>query len=107
MIKAVFYKKNGCLSGFSLSGHAGYAESGKDIVCAAVSSAAELTCNTITDYFNDEEAEVVVGTDRLTLTMKGNSCEYSEMMIRSFINHLEFISAEFKNSINISYKEIN
>ena len=37
MTKIVIRKTNGRYSGFSCSGHAGYAESGSDIVCAAVS----------------------------------------------------------------------
>ncbi|MBQ7783282.1 MAG: ribosomal-processing cysteine protease Prp [Oscillospiraceae bacterium] len=31
MIKAVFFKKDGRLSGFSLSGHAGYGTRGNDV----------------------------------------------------------------------------
>ena len=37
MIKVVFYKSNGNYYGFRESGHSGYDEAGKDIVCAAVS----------------------------------------------------------------------
>ena len=39
----------GTVLGFSLQGHAGCGEAGGDIVCAAVSSAAYLTVNTLTD----------------------------------------------------------
>ena len=39
----------GTVLGFSLQGHAGCGEAGQDIVCAAVSSAAYLTVNTLTD----------------------------------------------------------
>ena len=35
--------------GFRMEGHAGFAEEGEDIVCAAVSSAAYLTVNTLTE----------------------------------------------------------
>ena len=35
--------------GFSMEGHAEYGEAGEDIVCAAVSSAAYLAANTITE----------------------------------------------------------
>ena len=33
-----FFKNNGVFIGFECSGHTGYAKSGKDIVCAAISS---------------------------------------------------------------------
>ena len=42
MIRAVFAHD---FSGFSLSGHAGYADAGEDIVCAAVSAMANLAVN--------------------------------------------------------------
>ena len=37
MIRIVFYNADAGLIGFRAHGHAGYAESGSDIVCAAVS----------------------------------------------------------------------
>ena len=51
MITATFTKKNGNFYKFRISGHSGYAESGSDIVCAAVSSMAMLTINTVNDGF--------------------------------------------------------
>jgi len=38
-------------SGFSVSGHTGSAPAGEDLICAAISKAAELVCNTITDVY--------------------------------------------------------
>ena len=37
MIEAVFFRKGERFTGFQASGHAGYADHGSDIVCAAVS----------------------------------------------------------------------
>ncbi len=51
MITASFFKSNGKLVGFRISGHSGYAESGSDIVCAAVSAMTMLTVNNITESF--------------------------------------------------------
>ena len=39
--------ENGNISGFTVKGHAGYAEAGRDIVCAAVSA----ICYTAAGYF--------------------------------------------------------
>ena len=49
MIKVVFYKSNGNYYGFRESGHSGYDEAGKDIVCAAVTSAVRLVESTVND----------------------------------------------------------
>ena len=41
----VFRRPDGAISGFDANGHAGYAEAGEDIVCAAVSALTEATLN--------------------------------------------------------------
>ena len=51
MTRSKFFRSNGVLTGFSLSGHSGAGEAGEDIVCAAVSSAAYMTANTLTDVY--------------------------------------------------------
>lgn len=43
MIRAVFRRRQGRWAGFTISGHAGLAESGRDIVCAAVSALSQGT----------------------------------------------------------------
>ena len=43
----------GGVLGFSMEGHAEYGEAGEDIVCAAVSSAAYLVVNTLTDVHQE------------------------------------------------------
>ena len=43
MIRVAFFRKEGRIVGFESEGHAGYADSGYDIVCAAV-SALLITC---------------------------------------------------------------
>ena len=44
MINIKFFKKDGMFLGFEISGHSGYAKSGHDIVCAAVSAVSQSTC---------------------------------------------------------------
>lgn len=53
MITVTFYCKNDELVGFQSEGHAGYDESGKDIVCAAVSVLVFTTINAIKDLTQD------------------------------------------------------
>ncbi len=49
MIRAKFrFPQEGGAS-FTVKGHAGYAEAGEDVVCAAVSSAAYMAANTVTE----------------------------------------------------------
>ena len=54
MTKIVFFRSGGVFYGFEEQGHAGYAEAGDDILCAAISSMTMLVINTI---------EVAIGSD--------------------------------------------
>ena len=49
MTKVEFFDQDGKLTGFSVSGHSGYAEEGADIVCASVSTAVTFADAVITD----------------------------------------------------------
>ena len=64
MTKVTIYKnvKNECV-GFKALGHAGYAEEGEDIVCAAISI---LTINTMNAIETFTDADVSLETDEET-----------------------------------------
>ena len=53
MIKVTVTKSNGKYIGFRSGGHAGYAEEGQDIVCAAVSALVITTANALDAYTED------------------------------------------------------
>ncbi|MBR7117197.1 MAG: ribosomal-processing cysteine protease Prp [Clostridia bacterium] len=62
MTTVVFYKTDGCFYGFEEQGHTGYAESGDDILCSALSAmtmliinAIEVSYDAVADYTIDEE----------------------------------------------------
>ena len=62
MIKiSIYQNKEDVITGFKVSGHAGYAEHGQDIICAAVSALVINTINSIeqftTDVFSLEQDE--------------------------------------------------
>ena len=58
-----FYRTHGRLTGFSCVGHSGYAASGEDIVCAAITSAIRLAECTINDVLS---AGAAVSVDQMT-----------------------------------------
>ncbi|MGI6070016.1 MAG: ribosomal-processing cysteine protease Prp [Blautia sp.] len=53
MIKVTVTKSNGKYTEFHSSGHAGYAQEGQDIVCAAVSALVITTANALDAYTDD------------------------------------------------------
>ena len=78
MTRCEFFSENGRITGFTISGHSGYAEAGSDIVCAAVSAAVAMAECTINDVCG-AKAKVRVKDDsaRITLTLP-TSCDEEE-----------------------------
>ena len=66
------------ITGFSVSGHSGYAEAGADIVCAAISAVVTMAEATINDVCG-AKAKVRVKDEqaRITLTLPA-SCDEEE-----------------------------
>lgn len=64
-ITVQFFGQGEYLSGFSVSGHDEIAADAEySVLCAAVSSAVQLTCNTLTEYFGVPESAVSVHASR-------------------------------------------
>ena len=63
------------ITGFSVSGHSGYAEAGQDIVCAAISAVVSMTEATVNDVCGAKAKVRVKEEDaRVTLTLPA-SCD--------------------------------
>ena len=75
MIKVEFFDQEGRITGFSVSGHSGYAEAGADIICAAVSAAVTFADATIRDVLGESaKTKVDDGSAAVTLTLPAR-CE--------------------------------
>ena len=70
MTRCEFFREGERITGFSVSGHSGYAEAGADIICAAISAVVSMTEATINDVCG-AKAKVRVKEDdaRVTLTL--------------------------------------
>ena len=78
MTRCEFFTENDRITGFSISGHSGYAEAGADIVCAAVSAVVTMAEATINDVCG-AKAKVRVKDEqaRISLTLPA-SCDEEE-----------------------------
>ena len=75
MTKCEFFTEGDRITGFSISGHSGYAESGADIVCAAISAIVTMAEATINDVCGAKAKVRVKEEDaRVTLTLPA-SCD--------------------------------
>ena len=75
MTRCEFFTENERITGFSISGHSGYAEAGADIVCAAISAVVSMTEATVNDICGAKAKVRVKDADaRITLTLPA-SCD--------------------------------
>ena len=78
MTKCEFFRDHERITGFSISGHSGYAEAGSDIVCAAISAVVAMAETTINDVCGGKAKVRVKEEDaRITLTLPA-TCEEEE-----------------------------
>ena len=78
MTRCEFFTENERITGFSVSGHSGYAESGADIVCAAISAVVTMAEATINEVCGAKAKVRVKEEDaRVTLTLPA-SCDEEE-----------------------------
>ncbi len=104
MIEAKFLTTDGKLKGFAVKGHAGYARSGKDIVCASVSSAVMLTVNLASEAFGIE-TDTYVGDDEIRCTFKESSPE-GEKLLTGLKSHLEILSEDYPKFVKVNTSEV-
>ena len=78
MTRCEFFTENERITGFSVSGHSGYAEAGSDIVCAAISAVVTMAEATINEVCGAKAKVRVKEEDaRVTLTLPA-SCDEEE-----------------------------
>ena len=78
MTRCEFFTEDDRITGFSVSGHSGYAEAGQDIICAAISAVVTMAEATINEVCGAKAKVRVKNEDaRITLTLPA-SCDEEE-----------------------------
>ena len=100
MIRVRFQTADDCITGFHLSGHAGAGEHGQDIVCAAVSSAAYMTANTIIEIVNAPVSVTVKdGLMDLTVLSRIDRCQD---ILSGFQLHIQALAEQYPTRIQLN-----
>ena len=107
MIRISFlYNDRESIVGFDFIGHAGYAESGHDIVCAAVSV---LTINTINSIESLTKDDFVVTQDEkkgiITMEFEDELSDEATLLLKSYELGINGIYNEYgKKFLNIKFR---
>ncbi len=115
MIKFTFFKRDGIYYGFEEKGHAGYAESGDDIVCSAVSAMTMLIINAVeVVYASDVEYTIDEDTTDIKVVAKGALPEFEEDerkrfaisgLIEAYFLQLNDMLEEYYDYLDVSEQE--
>ena len=103
MTTAKFTLENGLITGFSLKGHAttSAADENGRLVCAAVSSAAYMAANTLSEIIGAKiEADVSDGEMRVQVQEKLAECQ---PVLQGFKLHLSELEKDYKGNIKICF----
>ena len=98
-MRATFFRKGDRIVGFDLDGHCG-GVAGRDIVCAAVSSAAYLTANTLTEVCG-LSADVSEADGKLHLRLTDKDISRGDDVMNGFYLHLKGLHDQYPTKIEI------
>jgi uncharacterized protein YsxB (DUF464 family) len=96
----------GSVVGFRMEGHAGYGEEGTDIVCAAVSSAAYLTANAITEVLGVCPLSLRVQEGEMFLRIEPKDEPTCRDFFTALRIHLTGLEEQYSGYLKVSYLEL-
>ena len=108
MISVVITKHNDEINSVSLEGHAGYADHGQDIVCAAVSVLVINTFNSIEQFTEDAySSEAAEDGGYLFMSFPEGISDKSKLLLDSMLLGLDEIQKQYGDEyISLQYKEV-
>lgn len=95
-----FLLRGGRLAGFDISGHTGLANAGEDILCAAISSAAYLTANTITDVLG-VKAKTAVSDGKMSVLVPVGEETQCRALLKGLELHMKQLCEQYPKRIRI------
>ena len=102
----LYHSKDGAQTGFNIKGHAGYAQSGNDIVCAAVSSSAYLVANTIIEIMGVKADASVDENGEMTVLIPEEGAIKTKEILLGFKLHVEELQKQYPKNVTITTTEV-
>lgn len=101
MIDVIIHKARDHYTGFSVKGHAGYAEQGKDIVCAAVSALTLTLENSLNVLLDTPIMEVKYIADESPRIFICSPDSKSDLLIDAFKIGIEGVQEEYPEYVKL------
>ena len=104
MTEIKIIKKQGKILGFECKGHSGYAESGADIICAAISTLAgscHLGISKILGLAHTFEIDENKGYFKLMLELESVQNQSAQVLLQTFSQSAEELANSYKKFIKL------
>ena len=88
MIRITLHSKGGLITGFECTGHAGFAQAGSDIVCAAV-SVLTTTCANALEAVAGEKPLVKAAPGKMTLSLPDGGGHDAQVILKTMRQGLQ------------------
>ena len=107
MIRAkIFANAEVLLLGFSVVGHSGLAEEGSDILCAAVSSVAYMTANTVLEILHITPVSLRVDEGEMLFRVSETDARPCQSLFAGFKLHLLGLEEQYAGYLRVRYTEV-
>lgn len=104
MIKITFIKRDDLITAFECKGHSNTAEYGSDVLCAFVSSACFMACNTVTEVIGlDADTGATDGYMRLEIN---TSPAKAQDILKGLLLHLTELQKDYPDNIKVTISEV-
>lgn len=98
---------NGELVGFRITGHSGFANSGSDIVCSAISSAAYMAANTVTEVIKaSAEIDVNESDGGMLLRVFQKDAVTCRDILQGFKLHMLALEEQYSDYMIVNITEV-
>ena len=109
MINITIHKTENEFDGFVVEGHSAYAESGFDIVCAAVSILSYTALNSLNQVAGIAPEDIIYDVHEETgfLNLKTiDNNEKTDVIYRNFLVGIELLLEDYSNYITLKFEEV-
>lgn len=109
MVKVKFFKKKEAFLGFTVAGHADYDDKGRDIVCASVTSAVQMTINGICEILRvNADVKLKNRKEQNEISMQMADCgdKSVQAFMRALYLHLDLLSQDYIGTIQLTDVEV-
>lgn len=107
MTKILFYKEKGLLTGLEISGHTGKESCGKDVLCAAISTASQMVVVGLTEELKlSPFVEISDAYLKIRLSKADAERQDVQLLMKTCLSSLRKIVRDEKKFVNLEVKNV-